>query len=354
MIKLGFLGGGYDSIAGKVHFIASQMDNYFKVIGGIFSRDDLKSKKSAKIYNVKHFNSLEEMCKEVDIVVVLTPTPIHYQNLLEISKYDVGVICDKPLVSNLQEAIKIKKLYQDRFIVVTHNYNGYPMIRELRALIKQQKFGAIKNIIINMPQESFLRPPKSVKYPQKWRLEDGKIPTIALDLGVHVYNLAYFLLQKSPNRVLIEASNFSKYNVIDDMKIWVRYEDDTKGSFWISKTALGNANALSIELYGEKASAKWSHENPEELIIAYNNGKKEIISRSCNLLEAGKKRYNRMTPGHPSGFIEAFANIYVDIASYYKGKKNPYVFGVDHTIDSLRFFEVAMQSYKQGGWIENY
>ena len=144
MIKLGFLGGGYDSIAGKVHFIASQMDNYFKVVGGIFSRDDLKSKKSAKIYNVKHFNSLEEMCKEVDIVVLLTPTPIHYQNLLEISKYDVGVICDKPLVSNLKEAIKIKKLYKNRFIALTYNYTGYPMIRELRALIKQQKFGAIK------------------------------------------------------------------------------------------------------------------------------------------------------------------------------------------------------------------
>lgn len=354
MIKLGFLGGGYDSIAGPVHFIASQMDNCFEVVGGIFSHDHLHSKESAEIYKVKHFDSLEEMCKEVDIVVLLTPTPMHYQHLLEISKYSVGVICEKPLVSNLQEAIEIKKLYEDRFIVVTYNYNGYPMVRELRALIEKEKFGNIKNIIVNMPQESFFRPPKNVKYPQKWRLQDGQIPTIALDLGVHVYNLAYFLLQRNPNRVFAEVSKFSKYNVIDDMKIWFSYEDFTKGSFWISKTALGNANALSIEIYGEKAGAKWSQENPEELIIAYNNGKKEIINRSCDLLEAGKRKYNRMTPGHPAGFIEAFANLYMDIASFYKNGKNPYVFGLDHTIDNLKFFECAMQSYKKGEWIETY
>jgi len=354
MIKLGFLGGGYESIAGKVHFIASQMDRYFEVVGGIFSHDSFHSKESAKIYKVKQFHSLEEMCKEVDIVVLLTPTPMHYQNLLELSIYDVGVICDKPLVSNIEEAKEIEKLYENRFVVVTHNYNGYPMVRELRALIEQQKFGIIKNIVVNMPQESFFRPPKSIKYPQEWRLKDGDIPTIALDLGVHVYNLAYFLLLQDPKRVLAEASSFSTYNVIDDIKLWYDYQDGTRGSFWISKTALGNANALSIEVYGNQASAKWTQESAEELIIAYNNGKKEIINRSCDLIEASKRRYNRMTPGHPAGFIEAFANLYVDIASFYKGEQNPHIFGLQHTIKSLGFFESAMQSYKRGAWIETY
>jgi len=354
LIKLGFLGGGYGSIAGPVHFIAAQMDKHFEVVGGIFSHDTAYSKESAKNFQVKHFHSLEEMCNKVDIVVVLTPTPMHYQNLMELCKYNVGVICDKPLVSNLQEAKEIKKLYKDRFIVVTHNYTGYPMVRELRALIAKQNFGAIKNIIINMPQESFFRPPKSVKYPQKWRLQDDIIPTIALDLGVHVYNMAYFLLKENPNRVFAEVSKFSTYDVVDDMKIWLSYENSAKGSLWISKTALGNANTLSIEIYGEKVGAKWLHENPEELVVAYNNGKKEIINRSCDLLEAGKKRYNRMTPGHPAGFIEAFANLYVDIASFYKNGQNHYVFGLDHTLESLQFFESAEQAYKKGKWIGIY
>lgn len=351
MIKLGFLGGGDGSIAGRVHLIASQMDGCFEVVGGVFSQDEKRSKKSAKTFQVKHFQTIEEMCSAVDIVVVLTPTPMHYHNLLELSKYDVGVICDKPLASNTKEAKKIATIYKDRFLVVTHNYTGYPMVRELQALIKQRTFGTIKNIIVNMPQESFFRPPKSIKYPQKWRLSDGVVPTIALDLGVHVYNMASFLLQKSPKRAFVEANKFSKYNVIDDMKIWIDYGDDLKGSFWISKTALGNANALSIEIYGATASAKWTHENPEELVIAYNNGKKAIINRSCDLIEAGKKRYNRMTPGHPAGFIEAFANLYADIASLYRGEKNQYIADVEHAVESLEFFELAMQSYEKGAWI---
>ena len=352
MIKLGFLGGGHKSIAGPVHLRASQMDGCFDVIGGIFSHDTKRSKESAKIFHVKHFETVEEMCDKVDIVVVLTPTPAHYQNLIELSRYDVGVICDKPLVSNTREAEEIATLYKDRFLVVTHNYTGYPMVRELRALTEAQIFGSIKNIIVNMPQESFFRPPKSVRYPQKWRLNDGVIPTIALDLGVHVYNMAYFLLQNTPKRIFAEAHKFSKYDIVDDMKILFSYSNDIKGSFWISKNALGNANALSIEIYGEKASAKWMQESSEELVIAYNNGKQEIINRSCDLLEAGKKRYNRMTPGHPSGFIEAFANLYADIAAFYKIGSNPYVVGIDHTIESLRFFEAAMQSHKKGVWIE--
>lgn len=352
MLKLGFLGGGLGSIAGQVHFIASQMDNYFHVVGGIFSANELNSKQSANNYKVKHFNSLEEMCLDVDIVVLLTPTPMHYQNLLELSKYNVGVICDKPLVANLEEAKEIKKLYQDKFLVVTHNYNSYPMIRELRALVKQHKFGIIKNIIINMPQESFFRPPKSIKYPQAWRLKDDKIPTIALDLGVHIYNLADFLLQSSVKKVFADLNQFSNYNVVDDMKIWLEFQNNTKGSFWITKTALGNANALSVEIYGDRASVKWTQGNAEELIISYNNGTKEVLNRSCDLIEATKKRYNRMTAGHPSGFIEAFANLYVDIALFYKNEINSYIFGLDHTIESLNFFEKAMQSYKQGEWIE--
>ena len=352
MIKLGFLGGGYDSIAGPVHLVSSQMDGFFKVVGGLFSKDADRSKDSAKNFRVRHFATLKKMCDEVDIVVVLTPTPVHYQNLLELSKYNVGVICDKPLVSNSKEMEEIMTLYKDRFLVVTHNYTGYPMIRELRALIRRQTFGKIKNIIINMPQESFFRPPRSIKYPQKWRLQDGIIPTIALDLGVHVYNMASFLLQKSPKRVFAKASKFSRYNVIDDMKIWIDYQDGLKGSFWISKTALGNANTLSIEIYGETASAKWIHENPEELIIAYNNGKKEIINRSCNLIEAGKKRYNRMVSGHPSGFIEAFANLYIDILFSYKNGKSHYIAGLNHSMQSLKFFELAVQSYKKEEWIK--
>ena len=147
MIKLGFLGGGVDSIAGRVHLIASEMDRKFKVIGGIFSKDKEKSKKSASIYKVKHFESLEEMASEVDMIVILTPTPLHQKNLKEVLKYDVGIIVDKPLLTSTKEAKDLD--FKDKFVVVTHNYSGYPLVREIKALYENKILGEIKKIKIN-------------------------------------------------------------------------------------------------------------------------------------------------------------------------------------------------------------
>ena len=153
MIKLGFLGGGLGSIAGGVHLAASRLDGKFQVVGGIFSGTPERSREAANTYGVKDFKSLGEMCEAVDIVVILTPTPAHYGNLLELANYNVGIICDKPLTSTTKEAKEIKHLYESRFVVVTHNYSGYPMVRELREMIRHNLLGDIKNIIINMPRE---------------------------------------------------------------------------------------------------------------------------------------------------------------------------------------------------------
>jgi predicted dehydrogenase len=133
-MTLGFLGGGVNSIAGRVHFIASQMDKKFEVVGGIFSKDKDKSKISAKEYGVKHFDTIEDMVKEVGLVVVLTPTPDHFENLKELLEYDIGIIVDKPLVDNLKNIDELN--FDKKFVVVTHNYSGYPLVREIRALTK--------------------------------------------------------------------------------------------------------------------------------------------------------------------------------------------------------------------------
>jgi predicted dehydrogenase len=339
MIKIGFLGGGINSIAGRVHLIASQIDNNFKVIGGIFSKDKQKSILSAKEYKVKNFNSIEEMANEVDIIVVLTPTPNHYNDLKEILKYDVGIIVDKPLLSYPKSDLNFK----DKFIVVTHNYSGYPLVREMQQLIQNNHLGNIKKLSIKMYQESFFKPMKP-GYPQKWRLQDKEIPTIALDLGVHTYHLASFLLKNKLIPFFCEKNSFSKYNVIDDCIILARSKDILiELSF--SKIMLGNSNPLFIEVYGDKAGVKWKQNDFENLYITYSNGKKEILSRSFAYYEANKVRYQRMAPGHPSGFIEAFANLYQDIFvsfnEFQKNKKfdNNFVYDYKHSLDSLNFFK---------------
>jgi predicted dehydrogenase len=344
-MKLGFLGGGVNSIAGRVHLIASQIDRKFKVIGGIFSKDREKSKESAKEYNVKHFDSIEEMCREVDVVVLLTPTPIHYQNLIKLKKYNKPLIVDKPLVSSTKEKIDFKTP-----VIVTHNYSGYPLVREIKYLIQNNILGKIKKIDLKMPQESFLKPLKP-GYPQKWRLQDYEIPTIMLDLGVHTYHLLKFIYPEKITKIFGECNKFSKYNVYDDCEILIKL-NNTLCHMSFSKISLGNSNSLSIKVYGEKAGVKWCQDNAEELILTYSNGKKEILSRSFAYFEANKPRYQRMAPGHPSGYIEAFANLYVDIFDYLNGKKNEFVYDYKHSLESLEFLEKAFKSYKEQKWIE--
>jgi predicted dehydrogenase len=344
MIKLGFLGGGIDSIAGRVHLIASEMDKKFKVIGGIFSKNEEKSKLSAKEYGIKHFNSIKEMAKNTDVIVILTPTPSHYENLIELKKYNKPLIVDKPLVSSLKE-----KLEFENRVIVTHNYSGYPLVREIKYLIKNKILGEIKKIIIKMPQESFFKPMKP-GYPQKWRLKEGEIPNIMLDLGVHTYHLLKFIYPKKIDEVFAECNKFSNYNVYDDCEILIKM-DKVLCSMSFSKISIGNANSLSIEVFGDKAGVKWEQNNSEKLLLSHFNGKKEILNRSYAYFEANKKRYQRMAYGHPSGFIEAFANLYSDIFNYLNGEKNDFVYDYHHSIDSLKFLNTAYKSYKEKRWM---
>ncbi len=353
MYKLAFLGGGTESIAGYVHLIASQMDRKFEVVGGIFSRESQKSQMAAQEYKVKHFDSIAEMCEQVDIVVVLTPTPEHYRNITELLRFDVGIIVDKPIVSELSETL----IDENKFIVVTHNYSGYPLVRELKELIRHAHLGEIKKIKINMPQESFFKPMKP-GYPQQWRIQDKSIPTISLDLGVHVFHLLEFLYPDDIVEVFAECSSFSRFDVIDDYDILVRSKN-IKAVLSFSKISLGNRNELSIEVYGNHAGAKWEHSNPEELIIAYTDGKREVFSRGYAPYEAYKKRYNRMAPGHMAGFIEAFANLYVDIEeafTHFKStgvfQSNAFVYDAAHSYKSLKFLDLAKESTQKGKWIE--
>lgn len=284
---------------------------------------------------------------------------MHGSLIEDILKLNIPIICEKPLVSSLKEIEKIDKFYDStkHFLVVTNNYSGYPMVRELQEKIKSGELGKILHIRLKMPQESFLRPPKSIKYPQAWRLKDDFIPMISLDLGAHLHHLAYFLLQDEPNEVMATYDSFSKYGVIDDVSMFLKYKSGIKGNIWISKTAIGNRNGLHIEVYGAKASAVWHQENPEKLEFSYATGQKTIIDRGSDIQMIPNYLYNRMTPGHPSGFIEAFANLYNDIANCLDkfNKQEPYansyVYGFEHAKNGIKLLHNASISNQEQKWI---
>jgi predicted dehydrogenase len=370
-LKVAFIGGGETSAVGYVHFAASQLDNNFQVIAGAFCRSSEANESTAQRWNIdsdRVYNCwralIEKEADNVDAFVVLTPTPDHLKMLTVLLDKNLPIICEKSLVVGPKEMAVLKKHYQadKHFLAVTFNYSGYAMVRELKHKIANGELGKIQKIHLEMPQEGFRRPPdiagKTAK-PQAWRLCDGELPTICLDLGVHLHHLSSFLLNVEPSETIAEFSNHSQYpELVDDIQMLIRYPNNIKGSMWMSKTAIGHRNGLQIRIYGEKGSAKWLQLNPDELALSFNDGRREILDRASDCHHAGDFKYNRMKPGHPTGFVEAFANLYRDIAISLHAFKNnktiqsPYVFGVEHAADGLNLFKAAKESIHSGRWQE--
>ncbi len=369
-LKLAFIGGAIDSAIGYTHYIASQMDHRFTLCAGCFSRREGINEKTALTWGVEreHLYSnweilLENEVENIDAVVILTPTPNHYEMIMKALELGYSVISEKALATTYEEGIKLTNKIDEKkaFFAVTHNYTGYPMIRELQNMIKENNLGKITHINIEMPQESFARldingnKPK----PQNWRLEDSKIPGISLDLAAHLQHMIYFLTGENPIELVADQSSFGWFtNIIDDITCLARYKSGMKTQMWYGKSSIGHRNGLRIRVYGTKGSAEWFQMQPEELIFNTINGNKMIIDRASNVSVANQLRYNRFKSGHPAGFIEAFGNLYVDIAQKLEQYKIDNNHQIDWTYDAkqatkgLEIFEAIQKSSNENRWVE--
>lgn len=368
-LKLAFIGGGIDSAIGYTHYIASQMDHLFVVSAGCFSRKKDINQKTALTWGVEEQHLyfdwkklLESEVQKVDAVVILTPTPNHYEMIMKALDLGYAIISEKALTTTYQEGLDIVKKVEEKkaFFAVTHNYTGYPMLRELQNMIQSDKLGKITHINIEMPQESFARLTNGKKpTPQSWRLNDGKIPGVSLDLGAHLQHVVYFLTNENPIELVADESSFGWFpQVVDDVTCLARYRSGMKIQMWYGKSAIGHRNGLRVRVYGTKGSAEWFQMNPEELTFQTINGDRMIIDRaSSNINIANQIRYNRFKAGHPAGFLEAFGNLYFDISQ----KLRQYQIDGNHKIDwsydakqatiGLEVFEAIQVSSKENKWI---
>lgn len=369
MYRIGFIGGGINSAIGRSHFIASKMDGKFKLEAGAFSRKPQVNQETGKeflvdgerVYDDYHL-FLEKEKGKLDVVAVLTPTDTHEAIVKECLSAGFPVICEKSLCTSYESALRVKKEVEatQGFLCVTYNYTGYPMVRVLREKIQSGEFGKITNIIVEMPQEGFTRYTLEHKQPkpQQWRMVDYKIPTISLDLGTHLHNMMAFLTGEHPKEIVARESSFGFFpQVIDDVLCMINYTDDIAAQMWFSKAALGNRNGLRIRVFGTQASAEWFQAEPETLKVHDKNGGIFLLDRSNDKAEGEQARYNRFKVGHPSGFIEAYANYYWDISDalteyFSKGKEaSHYLMNIDTSIEGLKLFEAAHHSAKSHQWI---
>jgi len=370
VLKLGFIGGGINSAVGATHFMASQMDERFQVEAGCFSRHQAVNIETAERWHIapeRRYDDFQQLLQQekegIDAVVVLTPTPDHVDPVIQALKMGYPVICEKALASSSSDAKLIKQVQQEQqgFLTVTYNYTGYPMLRELRNMIHKGNLGKIEQIHIEMPQEGFARVNKEGQsvIPQQWRLVDAQLPTLYLDLGVHVHNIIDFLTGEKPLEVVATQSSFGRFHqIIDNSICLAHYTNDLQCNIWFSKSALGYRNGLRVRVFGENAAIEWHQMDSEFLIYSDNKGHKIIIDRANLDVEiANQSRYNRFKAGHPAGFLEAFANLYWDIAEsldmYQKtGLQAPsnHIFTVGDAWKGLVMLETIAKSSQEYGW----
>jgi predicted dehydrogenase len=235
------------------------------------------------------------------------------------------------------------------------------MVRELRSMIRDGRLGRLTHVAAEMPQEGFLRLVGTGNLkpsPQAWRLKDHFIPTISLDLGVHLHQLIHFLTGEVPREVsAMEQRQGHFEGIVDNIQCLARYSGELPVQIWYGKTALGNPNGLRIRVFGTEGAAEWVQINPEFLVLSDNRGNTTLTSRSAiGLKICNQERYSRFKAGHPAGFVEAFANYYWDVAdsllNHRKGLRevNELVAGVEICEEGLRMMEKIAESSRNSKW----
>ena len=364
-IKIGFVGGGPNSFIGYTHRLAARFDNRFEFVAGVFSKDKKKSKEfgrslgldSDRCYNDYKIMAKQELARNdgVQAIGIMKPSGDHYKIAKEFIKNNVHIICDKPLTSKVEDAVALEKLVLKTKIVfaLTHNYSGYPMLREAKKLVEKNKIGKIKVINVEYPQGYTVAvKKKDEKSTLKWRLDKNMCgPSMILaEIGTHAYHLMRYVTGLEVEEVSAEVNSLSdEISVDDNAFMTVRMNNKARGSIWVSSAATGGENGLKIRVYGTNGAVEWLQDDPNILKFTELNSSTKIITRASNYVSDLSIQSSRVAAGHPEGFFEAFANIYTEFAdsiqnNFKKNKKKLIHPTVNDGVMGIKFIFAAKKS----------
>lgn len=326
-IRLGMVGGGNDAFIGGVHRIAARLDDRYKLVAGALSSTPEKSQASGlalglpsdRIYDdFKQMAIREARLKDgIEAVSIVTPNHVHYVAAREFLKRGIHVICDKPLTSNLADARKLVKSAEssDALFVLTHNYTGYPMVRQARQMVANGDLGKIRVVQVEYPQD-WLTVQQDFKQAE-WRTDPARSGAGGStgDIGTHAFNLAGFVTGLEVESLAADIQAFVEGRQVDDnAHVMLRFKGGARGMLWSSQVAPGNENALRLRVYGEKGGLEWAQEDPNYLWYSPFGEPRQLITRNGAGAGDMAARMSRIPPGHPEGYLEGFANIYSEAA----------------------------------------
>ena len=371
---MGMVGGGRGAFIGAVHRMAANLDGKIQLVAGCFSSDPEKSKLSGEDFFLdpsRGYTSYKEMAtaeaalpigERIDFVTIVARNDLHYPVAKAFLEAGIHIVCEKPMAFSLAEAKELKKLVNQSGLVfaLTHNYTGYPMVKEARAMVKAGKLGRILKIVAEYPQGYAIGAIKEQADGaiSNWRMDPSiaGISNCIGDIGSHAENLVRYITGLELEQVAADLNTFIPGRPLDDDgSMLVRYEGGARGVLFASQISTGDENNLNIRVYGTDASIEWHQEHPNELIVKFADAPRQIWRRgnSYNGPEAAK--YTRLPFGHPEAFIEAFANVYLAaaeaIADHLEGnypRAEGYDFPtVDDGVEGMAFIEAAVASSKE-------
>lgn len=336
-LKLAMVGGGEGAYIGNIHRIASRLDGNWQLVAGAFDVDPERGRAFAisvgldesRAYGTYTDLIAGEKAREdrVDAVAICTPNFTHYPVAKALIEAGFDVICEKPLTANLEDALDLEKIVNasGRYMGVTYTYSGYPMVHEARVRVARGDIGAVRTVQVEYPLEWMATAIEQQGNAQAaWRTDpkkNGRGGSIG-DIGTHAYHLAGFVTGLKLEALTADLATFVGGRALDDnAHVMLRYEGGARGLLWSSQVALGNSNGVRLRVFGEKGSLSWFQEQPNELVFAPLAGETRTIKRGADDLSADARARTRTPPGHPEGYLEAFANLYSGFAEAIRARR---------------------------------
>ena len=375
-LRLGMVGGGQGAFIGGVHRIAARLDDHYELVAGAFTSDPERSRASAAALHVSadraypDYQSMAEAERAredgIDVVAIVTPNHLHFEVAKTFLEAGIDVICDKPMTTNLTEAEELQQLVKrsGRFFGLTHNYSGYSLIRQARDMILAGELGELRVVQVEYPQDWLATRLEEAGVKQaEWRTDPQRSgPAGCLgDIGTHAYHLLCFVTGLKLEALAADLHTFVEGRALDDnVHMLLRFQGGARGMLWSSQVAPGNENGLRLRVYGSHGGLEWRQEEPNELIFSPQGGQPRRLTRHGPGLGETAMASVRIPPGHPEGYLEAFAQLYSDFAAHLRAcRGGPEVAdhqrnvpGVEDGVDGVRFITKALESSRAGGsWV---
>lgn len=375
-IRLGMVGGGKDAFIGAVHRIAARIDGDFDLVAGALSSTPEKARDSGAALGLDpdrcygHFDDMAEAEAArpdgIEAVAIVTPNHVHAPAAAAFLERGIHVICDKPLTATMDQAADLESAIRasDALFILTHNYTGYPMIRQARTMVAAGDLGRVRIVQVEYAQDWLTEAAEQTgtNKQAEWRTDperSGAGGSIG-DIGTHAHNLACFVTGLTVEKLSADLHSFVPGRRVDDnAHILLRLNDGARGMLWCSQVAPGNENGLRLRVYGDKGGLEWGQEDPNYLWFAPFGQPKRLLTRRGAGASEAANAVSRTPGGHPEGYLEGFANIYAGAArairAAQRGERAPdldLLPGLDAGLAGMRFIDACIRSSRDNAaWV---